>query len=251
MDVVTSEVLDTVKESAAQISTESQNTQRIIQATAASQTSEFIAEQTITREEVINTRNTVEISVESLERLNRKEHEVTRAEMEKAKKEAEEQVKKLTEEIRLLKIEIEDCVKKVVASVGKVSESKQKKLQEVSNAKFNLWVAKEIILKKLLVSFSPYCCSIELLRSQNSVLLEYMLIPYRTSLRYSSSTSRRSGNKPWIFVPGRSILIQSHRIIPSSQHLAERFILAYLISTNKALSQKPPSPGEICPYIVP
>ncbi|KAM7195178.1 hypothetical protein V8F33_006852 [Rhypophila sp. PSN 637] len=62
----------------------------------------------------------------------------------------EQQVKELREEIQQLKLEIERSVQQVVDSVGKVSASKQQRLKETSNAKFNVWVAKEIVLKNLL-----------------------------------------------------------------------------------------------------
>jgi hypothetical protein len=81
--------------------------------------------------------------------LNQEEQKRTGLEIERIRTEAKDQVKQLTE-IRILKLEISDCVKKVVDSVGKFSAKEQKKLQEHGNAKFNLWVAKEIILKKLL-----------------------------------------------------------------------------------------------------
>ncbi len=86
--------------------------------------------------------------------INQQEQKETRLEMERIRVEAEEQVKQLTEEIRILKIEIAESVKTVVDSIGKFPVNEQKKLQEHSNAKFNLWVAKEIILKKLLVSIN-------------------------------------------------------------------------------------------------
>ena len=60
--------------------------------------------------------------------------------------------KTFTEEIRQLKVELEASVKKIVASMSTVTQKEQQKLKDVSKAKFNLWVAKELILEKLKVS---------------------------------------------------------------------------------------------------
>lgn len=86
----------------------------------------------------------------SLER-NLAEHERTRNEMKRLKEQAEKQVEVLTEEIRQLKIELEAGVKTIVASIGAASTREAESLKEISNAKFNLWVAKELILEKLKV----------------------------------------------------------------------------------------------------
>ena len=85
---------------------------------------------------------------------NLAEHNKTREEMNRLKEEAERQVEVLTEEIRQLKIELEASVKTIVASLGKASQREEQKLKDISNAKFNLWVAKELILEKLKVSLS-------------------------------------------------------------------------------------------------
>lgn len=107
-------------------------------------------------EEVSTHANVVHVDlstrVDTASKENQAEHQATRLEMERIRKEAEAQVEQLKEEIRLLKLDLAESVKTVVACVGQVSAKQQKKLQESSNAKFNLWVAKEIILKKLLVS---------------------------------------------------------------------------------------------------
>ncbi|KAH8728467.1 ankyrin repeat-containing domain protein [Phaeosphaeriaceae sp. PMI808] len=108
------------------------------------------------RNEVSEARNDVISSVEATARINRQEYEATRREMELLRKEAEEQAQQLREEIRLLKLEIERSIKEVVESVGKVSAKEQRRLKEHSNAKFNLWVAKDIILKKLLEFLSLF-----------------------------------------------------------------------------------------------
>ncbi|KAK4217190.1 hypothetical protein QBC37DRAFT_450955 [Rhypophila decipiens] len=80
----------------------------------------------------------------------RSPHEITMTEIELIRAATEQQVKELREEIRQLKLEIERSVQQIVASVGKVSASEQQRLKETSNAKFNVWVAKEIVLKNLL-----------------------------------------------------------------------------------------------------
>lgn len=105
-----------------------------------------------TRDHVVNIGLHIAGAVETASEVNRQQHETTRVEMDRLRIEAEKQARELREEIRLLKVEIEQSVQKVVASVGKVSAREQQRLKESSNAKFNLWVAKEIILKKILVS---------------------------------------------------------------------------------------------------
>lgn len=74
--------------------------------------------------------------------------------MNRLKEQAERQIEVLTEEIRQLKIELEASVKTIVASLGTASKKEEQKLKDISNAKFNLWVAKELILEKLKVSLS-------------------------------------------------------------------------------------------------
>jgi hypothetical protein len=99
----------------------------------------------------IDTRMAVEMSIDQ----NLAEHNKTREEMNRLKEQAERQVEVLTEEIRQLKIELEASVKSIVASLGTASKKEEQKLKDISNAKFNLWVAKELILEKLKVS--PSC----------------------------------------------------------------------------------------------
>lgn len=82
---------------------------------------------------------------------SRQYHLETNAEIERIREEAQVQVDSLHEEIRLLKIEIQESIQEIVASVGKVNAREEQRLKELGNAKFNLWVAKEIVLKKLLV----------------------------------------------------------------------------------------------------
>lgn len=94
------------------------------------------------------TKMAVELSIDR----NVAEHNKTRQEMNRLKEEAERQVEVLTEEIRQLKLELESSVKTIVASIGTASKKESQKLRDISNAKFNLWVAKELILEKLKVS---------------------------------------------------------------------------------------------------
>lgn len=95
-------------------------------------------------------RTAIDLSIDQ----NLAEHNKTREEMKRLKEEAERQVEALTNEIRQLKIELEASVKRAVASMSTASKKEQQKLKETSNAKFNLWVAKELILEKLKVSRS-------------------------------------------------------------------------------------------------
>jgi hypothetical protein len=98
----------------------------------------------------IDTRTAIEMSIDQ----NVAEHNKTREEMNRLKEQAERQIEVLTEEIRQLKIELEASVKTIVASLGTASKKEEQKLKDISNAKFNLWVAKELILEKLKVSLS-------------------------------------------------------------------------------------------------
>ncbi|KAF7676178.1 hypothetical protein GT037_005683 [Alternaria burnsii] len=93
----------------------------------------------------IDTRTAIETSIDQ----NTVEHYKTREEMNRLKEQAERQIEVLTEEIRQLKIELEASVKTIVASLGTASKKEKQKLKDISNAKFNLWVAKELILEKL------------------------------------------------------------------------------------------------------
>jgi hypothetical protein len=94
------------------------------------------------------TKMAVDLSIER----NLTEHNKTREEMNRLEEEAERQVEVLTEEIRQLKIELENSVRTIVASMSTASKKETGRLKEISNAKFNLWVAKELILEKLKVS---------------------------------------------------------------------------------------------------
>ncbi|CAN9449980.1 unnamed protein product [Alternaria alternata] len=93
----------------------------------------------------IDTRTAIETSIDQ----NVAEHNKTREEMNRLKEQAEIQIEVLSEEIRQLKIELEASVKTIVASLGTASKKEEQKLKDISNAKFNLWVAKELILEKL------------------------------------------------------------------------------------------------------
>ena len=63
------------------------------------------------------------------------------------REQAERQVGVLTEEIRQLKVELEASIKSIIASIGIASKKEEQKLKDVSNAKFNFWVAKDLILE--------------------------------------------------------------------------------------------------------
>jgi len=109
-----------------------------------------LAQQTEVRsEQILDVQTITKLAVDLSLDQNLAEHNKTREEMRRLKEQAERQVKILTEEIRQLKIELEASVKSIVASIGSVTQKEQQKLKDVSNAKFNLWVAKELILEKL------------------------------------------------------------------------------------------------------
>ncbi|KAH8593157.1 hypothetical protein B0O99DRAFT_689061 [Bisporella sp. PMI_857] len=122
----------------------------VVETSAASNNTEHFETRAVVAHAALNMGMHVASAVEVASEENRQQHEATRVEMERVRLEAEKQVQELREEIRLLKIEIEQSVQKVIASVGKVSAREQQRLKRWSNAKFSLWVAKEIMLKSLL-----------------------------------------------------------------------------------------------------
>jgi hypothetical protein len=136
--------------------------------------------------------------VDTASDLNQAEHQATRLEMERIRKEAEAQAEQLKEEIRLLKLDLAESIKALVACVSQVSAKQQKKLQESNNAKFILWAAKEIILKKLLVSID----TTKICRETN---LSFIC---RTLLLFSNSILPRNGHPQLISSRGRLNLIQ-------------------------------------------
>jgi hypothetical protein len=98
--------------------------------------------------------NKLQMAIEISGDKNLAEHIKTREEMNRLREQAERQVEVLTDEIRQLKIELEASVKAIVASLGTASKKEEQKLKDISNAKYNLWVAKELILENLKVSLS-------------------------------------------------------------------------------------------------
>lgn len=166
-------------------------------------------------------------SINSASEANRAEHEATRAEMERVRKEAEAQVEQLKEEIRLLKLDLAESVKTVVECVGRVSLREQKKLQETSNAKFSLWVAKEIILKKLLV------CYMQVSGHKKFVGLTFA---FRISSQCSNSTLRKSGHAQWSLDHGNLSPIQSLEVNLKSQRIPEYRVRKHLSLASHLLS---------------
>ena len=89
----------------------------------------------------------VEFSIDQ----NVAEHDKTRQEMQRIKDQAERQMEQLTEQIRQLKIDLDASVKDMVARMPTASAREQQNLKEITNAKFNLWAALELMLEKLKV----------------------------------------------------------------------------------------------------
>jgi hypothetical protein len=145
-------ILTVVETSAASNKTDHSETRAVVALAAVELREASTSNHDQTRDQITSFGIHVASAVETASEENMKQHEATREEMERVRLETEKQVRELREEIRLLKIGIEQSVQKVVASVGKISAREQQQLRELSNAKFNLWVAKEIMLKKLLVS---------------------------------------------------------------------------------------------------
>ncbi|CAN9128966.1 unnamed protein product [Alternaria alternata] len=123
----------------------------------------------------IVTRTAIETSINQ----NIAEHNKTREEMNRLKEQAERQIEVLTEEIRQLKIELEASVKTIVASLGTASKKEEQKLKDISNAKFNLWVAKELILEKLkaFVAMFRFSFATEIWTSTTDIM-SWKLMPY-------------------------------------------------------------------------
>jgi hypothetical protein len=111
-----------------------------------------ISEQTdLSTREILDAQSHTSAATKGWMNQNLAEHQRTRDEMQRFKEQAETQVANLTEEIRQLKIELEASVKQLATSIGSVTKKKQRQMKEISNAKYALWVAKEIILEKLKV----------------------------------------------------------------------------------------------------
>jgi len=110
------------------------------------------------------------------------EHKKTRQEMQRLKDQAERQIEQLIEQIRRLKIDLEVSVKDMVSKMATASAREQQNLKEITNAKFNLWAALELMLEKLKV-----CSSVSLV-----IHADYI----RLLFRCSSSTFLMSRGRP-------------------------------------------------------
>ncbi|KAH7084003.1 hypothetical protein FB567DRAFT_530403 [Paraphoma chrysanthemicola] len=154
-----------------------------------------LSEQSIDQSDrILNAQAVTKMAVELSIDHNMAEHEKTRQEMNRLKAEAERQVEVLTEEIRQLKLELEASVKTIVASMGTATKKESQKLKDISNAKFNLWVAKELILEKLkaFIALFRFNFSSELWSAPTD-LRSWKLLPYPrpidgTSLEFAGPT---------------------------------------------------------------
>jgi ribosomal protein S15P/S13E len=82
---------------------------------------------------------------------NLAEHKKTRQAMQVYKDQAERQIEQLTEQIRQLQIDLKASVKDMVSRMATASPREQQNLKEITNAKYNLWAALELMLEKLKV----------------------------------------------------------------------------------------------------
>lgn len=78
-------------------------------------------------------------------------HATIRSDMQQLREEAEQQAEQIRAEIRHIKQDLEQCIEDVVACPRHTSGSEQKRLQELANAMYNLWAAKELMLQNMLV----------------------------------------------------------------------------------------------------
>jgi hypothetical protein len=95
----------------------------------------------------IDTQDVVELAIDQ----NAIEHDKTRLEMQHLKEQAERQIEQLTEQIRQLKVDLEASVKEMVSKMATASAREQQNQKDITKAKFNLWVALELMLEKLKV----------------------------------------------------------------------------------------------------
>ena len=87
----------------------------------------------------------------------RRQLEDTTAELTRQWQSAEQQIAQLRAEIMQLEVRLSAAVREAVANGGKPQDKKQKKLNEETNLLYKIWVAKDVMLQKLMVrqSSSP------------------------------------------------------------------------------------------------
>ncbi|OIW22522.1 hypothetical protein CONLIGDRAFT_650532 [Coniochaeta ligniaria NRRL 30616] len=81
---------------------------------------------------------------------NRQQHADTLMALVTSRQEGLKQTQELKEEIRELKTQVEESFQQIVISVGHVSLEEELELKNARNAKYSLWLAKEIVLSKIL-----------------------------------------------------------------------------------------------------
>ena len=90
-------------------------------------------------------------AVMSSDDQSRVESKETRAELTRAWKSAEDQISQLREEVKQLESRLTEAVRQAVSNNGRADDKKQRKLNEQTNILYKLWVAKDLMLQKLLV----------------------------------------------------------------------------------------------------
>ncbi|KAF2727515.1 hypothetical protein EJ04DRAFT_594771 [Polyplosphaeria fusca] len=108
-------------------------------------------------ESVAELRNDVLESLEKVTDIAVQGKDSSREDLVRLREEAETNINQLKEELRALKVDLEKCIRDAVASAAQASKVEQRGLQEATNARFNLWAAKETILKQLQVRLLFNC----------------------------------------------------------------------------------------------
>ena len=81
-----------------------------------------------------------------------KSNNATRDDTESLHREAEQQAVQFREEVRKLKSDLEVCIREVVTKSERGNILSQKRLQELTNTNYRLWVAKEVMPVNIMVS---------------------------------------------------------------------------------------------------
>lgn len=84
--------------------------------------------------------------------VSSEEHEQMRAELTQRWKSAEQQIAELREEIKQIEVRIGESIRQAVANGARPDDANQRKMNEDTNLLYRLWVAKDLMLQKLLVS---------------------------------------------------------------------------------------------------
>jgi hypothetical protein len=91
---------------------------------------------------------------------NRQQHAETLQTLLTSRHEGAKQISDMRDEIRQLKAEVEENLKQIAMSTGQISAEEEQRLKDAREAKYNMWMAKTLVLSKILVSRTPTkCCA--------------------------------------------------------------------------------------------